>query len=122
MADRGEGGRDAQTANTIGDHKVTEAEYQQFEELAGEQTISTWLRLLILKAIERAPESVTLLAEVLAFRQIVLNLQFAIASGQRISADDIQQLIDAADLERFEMAERALKDSRVEATSTRRTR
>ena len=102
--------------------KVTEAEYQQFARLAGEQTISTWVRAVILKAIERDPIQVRLLAEILATRTILLNLHFATANGEECPVADMQRLIDRADSEKFEKAEQALAGRGDSTQAPRRTR
>ena len=49
-------------------------------------------------------EMVLLLAEVLALRTIVLNLQFAVASGEPMTSDAMKRLIDRADDEKHRRA------------------
>ena len=51
--------------------KVTEAEYAQFEALAGDQTISEWTRDALLKAARPTPAEQTIVAELLALRTIL---------------------------------------------------
>ena len=76
--------------------KVTDEEYARLEALAGEQTISEWARAVLLRASTPNTEAV-LLAEVLALRTILLNLHFAICSGEPVTAESMRQLIDRAD-------------------------
>ncbi len=43
--------------------KVTEEEYAQFETLAGDQTISEWVRDALVKAAKPSPAEQTIVAE-----------------------------------------------------------
>ena len=77
--------------------KVTEDEYARFERLAGGATLSEWTRETLLKATATQPADQVILAELLAYRTIVLNLLFKISNGQPVTAEDMQRLIDRAD-------------------------
>ena len=77
--------------------KVTEDEYSRFEHLAGTATLSEWTRDTLLKATATQPADQVILAELLAYRTIVLNLLFKISNGQPVTAEDMQRLIDRAD-------------------------
>jgi hypothetical protein len=82
--------------------KVTEEEYAQLETcaLGRRLSISEWCRAVLLERAEGANSNgadETLLAEVLALRTILLNLHFAIAKGEAITADEMQAIIDRAD-------------------------
>ena len=77
--------------------KVTEDEYLRFERLAGGATLSEWTRDTLLKATATQPADQVILAELLAYRTIVLNLLFKISNGQPVTAEDMQRLIDRAD-------------------------
>src|SRR5260370_12877611 len=77
--------------------KVTDEEYSQFEALAGEQTISEWVRDVLLKATKPNAGEQTVLAEVLALRTILLNVHFAVFQGQMLTDEKMQQLIERAD-------------------------
>ena len=63
------------------------------EALAGEQTISEWVRAVLLRAATPSAEPV-LLAELLALRAILLNLHFALCSGEPVTAETMRRLID----------------------------
>src|SRR5260370_2880951 len=76
--------------------KVTDEEYAQFEASAGEQTISEWARDVLLKAAKPNASEQTALAEVLALRTILLNVNFAISQGQTLTVAEMQQLIERA--------------------------
>ena len=87
--------------------KVTDDEYARLEALAGERTISEWVRAVLLKAARPAPESV-LLAEVLALRAILLNLHFAVCSGEPLTAEAMHRLIERADQDKIRHAHECL--------------
>ena len=91
--------------------KVTDEEYSQFEALAGEQTISEWARGVLLNATKPNVREQTVLAEVLALRTILLNIQFALSQGQTLTADEMQQLIERADRDKLSKARQRITDS-----------
>ena len=93
--------------------KVTDEEYAQFEVLAGEQTISEWVRDVLLKAAKPNAGEQTVLAEVLALRTILLNIHFAVSQGRTLTAEEMQQLIERADQSKLGKAQQRL----VEATT-----
>ncbi len=82
--------------------KVTEEEYAGLEACVSAQgmSISEWCRSVLLeRAGGNRPNKgdETMLAEVLALRMILLNLHFALARGETITADGMQAIIDRAD-------------------------
>jgi hypothetical protein len=76
--------------------KVTAEDYVQFAALAGTQTVSEWARA-VLQAATRPPAVDLILAEVLALRTILLNLHFAVASGEPVTPQLMHHLIARAD-------------------------
>jgi hypothetical protein len=78
--------------------KVTAEEYDRIRELAGEQPVSEWVRVALLKAAADTPavDSIVL-AELLALRAILLNLHFHLCSGTPVTAETMQRLIERAD-------------------------
>ena len=88
--------------------KVTEDEYSRFEHLAGTATLSEWTRDTLLKATATQPADQVILAELLAYRTIVLNLLFKISNGQPVTAEDMQRLIDRADSDKLRRAHERL--------------
>jgi hypothetical protein len=84
--------------------KVTEEEYAKFEALAGERTISEWARDILSRAANPHTCEQTILAEVLALRTALLNLFFKLARAERITADEMQQLIERADADKLKKA------------------
>jgi len=91
--------------------KVTDEEYAQFEALAGEQTISEWARVVLLKAAKPNAGEQTVLAEVLGLRTILLNIHFAISQGQTLTVEEMQQLIQRADQNKLSKARQRLAEA-----------
>jgi Mobilization protein NikA len=89
--------------------KVTETEYARLEVCASEQglSISEWCRNVLLEKSSgdrpREPEKITL-AEILALRTILLNLHFAVARAETITADAMQAIIERADRDKARKA------------------
>jgi hypothetical protein len=89
--------------------KVTEAEYAQLEACACKEglSISEWCRSVLLERTNgdrpTEAEKVTL-AEILALRMILLNLHFAVARAETITADAMQAIIERADRDKSNKA------------------
>ena len=83
--------------------ELTDEEYAQLEALAGKQTMSEWVRGVLLKATTPSAESV-LLAELLALRTILLNLHFAVCQGEPVTTETMRRLIDRADADKLQQA------------------
>jgi hypothetical protein len=88
--------------------KVTAEEYARLEALAGEQTISEWVRAAILKEADASAADAIVLAELLALRTILLNLHFHVCSGTPMTAETMQRLIERADHDKRQQAEARL--------------
>jgi hypothetical protein len=84
--------------------KLTAEEYAQIVRVADGHTLSGWVRDVLLGMVAPQPAAHVLLAEVLALRTIVLNLQFAVASGEPMTSDAMKRLIDRADDEKHRRA------------------
>ena len=84
--------------------KLTTEEYAQIVRVAEGHSLSEWLREVLLGMAAPKPADHVLLAEVLALRTIVLNLQFAVTSGEPPTADAMKRLIDRADDEKHRRA------------------
>ena len=95
--------------------KVTEAECQRLEEIAGENgvNLSEWVRGELLGAERTGREAKVLLGEVLALRTIMINLLFSLSSGNAVTPESMQQLIKQADSEK---AVRAMEQLTIPAT------
>jgi hypothetical protein len=77
--------------------KVTEEEYAQFEILAGDQTISEWVRDALLKAAKPSPAEQIIVAELLALRMILMNILFTIANREPLTNTAMDEIIRRAD-------------------------
>jgi hypothetical protein len=97
---------------TVGS-KVTESEYEQLVAVAEHDglTLGEWCRDVLLAQANAnvgktpgTPEQ-TLLAEVMAVRTILLNALFKLAQGAVLTTEELDQLIERADGERFERAQ-----------------
>ena len=93
--------------------RVCEEEYQALEKLASArgQTLSEWTRQIVLAQLNPTIASSTeetVIAEVLALRTILLNALFRIAQGEKLTADEMQKLIERADAGKAEKAREKL--------------
>jgi hypothetical protein len=84
--------------------KVTEEEYTQFEILAGDQTISEWVRDALLKAAKPSPAEQTIVAELLALRMILMNILFTIANREPLTSMAMDDIIIRADASKLAKA------------------
>jgi hypothetical protein len=84
--------------------KVTAQEYERLARLADRQTLSAWVREVLLATTLPRPTDQVLLAEMLALRTILLNLQFAFASGEPPTLDAMKRLIERADADKHRRA------------------
>ncbi len=89
--------------------KVTEEEYARLEETAGAtgQSMSEWVREILIGRVEREATE-TVLAELLGLRTILLNLLFAQAKGESMTAEQMQTVIERADAAKLERARKLL--------------
>ena len=88
--------------------KVTDEEYAQFEALAGGRTISEWARDVLLKASSANAGEQAVLAEVVALRMILLNALHKLGQKEDLTAQELHELIERADQERFSRAQERL--------------
>jgi hypothetical protein len=84
--------------------KVTEQEYEAIVTRADPQTVSAWARGILVGAAQPDPLQFLLLAELLALRTIVVNLNFALATSGPPSAEAMHSLIDRADHDKLSRA------------------
>jgi hypothetical protein len=86
--------------------KVTDDEYAAFEALAlaTNKTVSDWIRDTLLAGASQESAEHTLLAELLALRKILLNLHFAMATGEPITRELMARLIDEAEADKGQRA------------------
>jgi hypothetical protein len=92
--------------------KVTEEEYKQIVAGAKPKTVSEWARPILVQASEPVDIEFHLLAEFLALRTIILNFHFSLAEGGRTpSIEAMKALIDRADAEKVDRAQRCITES-----------
>ncbi len=93
--------------------KMTEAECERLIAMAEREglTLGEWCREVLLQRVsakELRPIEETLLAEVVALRTILLNALFKLGQGETLTTEEMQQLIERADGERFDRAQERL--------------
>lgn len=106
--------------------KVSEEEYTRLEQAAqkASKTLGEWCREVMLSNANGhsvqpvgGPQVEALMAEVVALRAILLNILFKQSNGQRLTAEEMQKLIDRADSEKFRKArERLAQESESKQT------
>ena len=98
--------------------KVNEEEYARLENAAQQasKTLGEWSREVMLNSANGlaaygdggARQVEALMAEVVALRAILLNVLFKQSNGQRLTAEEMQSLIDRADSEKLRKARERL--------------
>jgi hypothetical protein len=81
---------------------MTESEYEKLTAVAeGDgMTLGEWVREVLLERMEgRKPTVIeeTVLAETLALRTILLNAFYKLAQGEKLTAEEMQAIIERAD-------------------------
>jgi predicted transcriptional regulator len=87
--------------------KVSEEEYAQLEALAEGRAMSEWVREVLLRELDgrqARPADEAVLAEVLGLRTILLNAFFQLANREKITAEEMQRIIDRADAAKVQKA------------------
>jgi hypothetical protein len=96
--------------------KVTDEEYAELERAAqtGGKTLGEWCRETLLARVNgQEPKAATdcvgtgqvaLMAELSALRAILLNVLFRQSNGERLTAEEMQRLIDRADSDKLRKA------------------
>ncbi|MGC1417497.1 MAG: hypothetical protein WA817_19570 [Candidatus Acidiferrum sp.] len=100
---------------TVGS-KVTASEYAQLAAIAEREgvTLGEWCREVLLARANAAQGVVataaeqTFLAEVVALRAILLNALYKLAPQEDLTDQDLDRLIERADIERFHRAKQRL--------------
>jgi hypothetical protein len=103
--------------------KVTESEWKHLEQLCSQNGVSRseFCRKALLTqlnftdpngSLSTPSETTLLLAEILAFRTIAVNLLHSIGSGENLSRDQLRSLTDLADREKFRRAVERLQQLR----------
>lgn len=101
--------------------KVTDQEFAEIEQLTAEsnRNISEWVRECLLREIQRPRSSAgheALLAEVLALRSIMLNLAFRSNAGEKLTEQEMRELIQRSDQDKAQKARQRLTDATLAET------
>ena len=98
--------------------KVTDEEYAELERAAktGGKTLGEWCREILLarvtrqglKASDPGGTGHAVMAEVVALRTILLNVMFKQSNGERLTAEEMQRLVDRADSDKLRKARERL--------------
>jgi hypothetical protein len=96
--------------------KVTEPEYERIVQMAGtsNRNVSEWMRECLFREIGRSISSAEheiLLAEILAMRAIILNLSFWMISGQKLTEQEVLNLIRLSDQDKSQKARQRLNEA-----------
>lgn len=118
-----------QVRNRTAGCKVTDSEYERLTAIAQQsgQTLGEWCRAVLLERAEGRKPSVaeeSLLAEVLALRTILLNAFYKLAQGEKLTAEEMQSLIERADRDKAKKAGDTfarLSASRLQAAAKEKT-
>jgi hypothetical protein len=97
---------------------VTDEEYAELERAArtGAKTLGEWCREVMLKSAKSGAADTTvegarveaLMAETVALRAILLNVLFKQSNGERLTAEEMQRLIERADSDKLRKARERL--------------
>lgn len=95
---------------------MSESEYAQLAAIAEREgiTLGEWCREVLLARVNAAQGVVataaeqTLLAEVVALRAILLNALYKLVPQEDLTDQDLDRLIERADMERFHRAKQRL--------------
>jgi hypothetical protein len=93
--------------------KMTESEYEKLAAVAeGDgMTLGEWVREVLLERIEGRKATVieeAVLAETLALRTILLNAFYKLAQGEKLTAEEMQAIIERADAAKMAKASERL--------------
>jgi hypothetical protein len=100
--------------------KVSEEEYAQLEHAARAEarTLGEWCRRVMLASVNGhladaqksdGAELRALMAELVALRTILLNVLYRQANGERLTAEEMQRLIERADADKIKKAVERLR-------------
>jgi hypothetical protein len=97
--------------------KMSDSEYERLSAVVESEgmTLGEWCREVLLERAEGRKPSVieeTLLAEVLALRTILLNAFYKLAQGEKLTAEEMQAIIERADAGKTKKAAERLAASK----------
>ncbi len=97
--------------------RVSEEEYARLERVAqkASKTLAEWCREVMLNSANggaadtaAGARAEALMAEVVALRTILINVLFRQSNGERLTAEEMQRLIDRADSDKLRKARERL--------------
>lgn len=95
--------------------KMTEQEYDRIAQMAfvAHRNISEWVRELLFREIGQSSsaEHLILLSEVLALRAIILNLSFRSNAQEKLTQQEMLDLISRADQGKTHKAQQRLREA-----------
>ena len=102
--------------------KVTEGQYADLdrEALACGKTVGEWCREVILANVNGygpksqlagGPEAQAIMAELVSLRTILLNVLFKHANGESLTAEEMQRLIERADVDKLKKAAERIRQN-----------
>jgi hypothetical protein len=94
--------------------RVSDEEYAALEKLAEARglKLSEWVREVLLEELIAHPAEQVIVAEVLGLREILLNLLWRMSQGEKISENDMREMIAEADAGKRRKAEERLGQGR----------
>lgn len=86
--------------------RLNDAERSVLQAVAAPETIGGWARQVLFNEafVARPTNADAILAEIAALRTIVVNISYALATGEPLSADGTQRLLARADEEKRALA------------------
>lgn len=96
--------------------KVTATEYRAVEDAAGAEAKTTgeWLRDLALEAIatQTGGPEIVMLPEIVGVRLLLVNALRSVATGQKLTPEAFDKLLDQIGTAKHELAEKILAEGR----------
>ena len=77
--------------------RLTTDEWAAIAHAAAGQSLSTWTRATLLRAVAAPPADQILLAEILAVRTLVLHVQMAVNNGEALTTEHLERLMVRVD-------------------------
>jgi hypothetical protein len=101
--------------------KITEPEYERIVQMAGasNRNISEWLRECLFREFGQSTstaEHEVILAEVLALRSIIMTLSYQTNAGEKLSEQDMNDLIRRSDHDKIQKAQQRLHEAETVST------
>ena len=98
--------------NTTRCLKLTEQEATSVDEVAAAKGVprSEWMRNVILRELRAVPIKDSLLPEVLGVRLLLVNVLRSLATGQRLTPEAFDKMLDEIGSAKFELARKIAAD------------